>query len=79
MTMKTTALTIAALTVSAGAAFAGDFAATLHYPEARSVSRPATPELDHTSTGSIVRKIVSGKQQTKSNADAVPAVDALKK
>lgn len=77
--MKTIALTLAALTVSAGAAFAGDFAATLHYPEARSVSRPATPELDRTSTGSIVRKIVSGQQQTKSNADTVPAVDALKK
>ena len=77
--MKTIALTLAALTVSAGAAFADDFAATLHYPETRSVSQPATPDLDRTSTGSIVRKIVSGKQQTKSNADAVPAVDAFKK
>ena len=77
--MKTIALTLAALAATAGAAFAGDFAATLHYPEARSVSQPATPELDRTSTGSIVRKIVSGKHQTKSNADAVPAADKLKK
>ena len=77
--MKTIALTLAALAATAGAAFAGDFAATLHYPEARSVSQPATPELDRTSTGSIVRKNVSGQQQIKSKADAMPAADKLKK
>lgn len=75
--MKTIALTLATLAATSGAAFAGDFAATLHYPEVPSVSQPATPDLDRTSTGSILRKIVSGKQQTNTNADSVPAVDAL--
>ena len=74
--MKKIALVLATLAATSGAAFAGDFAATLQYPEAPRVSQPAAPELDRTATGSILRKIVSGKPQT-DKAATVPAANAL--
>jgi hypothetical protein len=70
--MKKTALILAALAATSGAALAGDFAATLHYPEAPR-HQSATPELDRTSTGSIQRKIVSSKPQQDKNAVVSPA------
>ncbi len=73
--MKKIALALAALAATSGAAFAGDFAATLHYPEAPRI-QSATPELDRTSTSSILRKIVSSKPQQDKDAAASPVVKA---
>jgi hypothetical protein len=74
--MKKIALVLAALAATSSAAFAGDFAATLHYPKPSRVSQPAAQELDRTSTGSILRKIVSSKPQQNSDAVARATDDA---
>jgi hypothetical protein len=74
--MKKIALVLAALAATSGAAFANDFAATLHYPEAPRVDQAATQQLDHTSTGSILRKLVSGKAATDSKTVSAPVADA---
>ena len=75
--MKKIALVLAALAATSGAAFAGDFAATLQYPEAPRVNQTAQ-QLDHSSTGSILRKIVSGKPAADGKAVKKPAAAALK-
>lgn len=77
--MKKIALVLAAIAATSGAAFAGDFATTLHYPEAPRATDRAASKLDLNSTGSIVRKIVSGKQLSAQDNVAAPAANAPKK
>ena len=69
---------LAALAATSGAAFAGDFAATLQYPEAPRVDQASTQQLDHSSTGSILRKLVSGKPAADNKTVSAPAADASK-
>jgi len=58
-----------------GTAFAGDFSTTLHYPEAPVASRPAGG-IDHSTTGSIIRTLVTGKPGTKKHAGSMPGTAA---
>lgn len=70
--MKKLALVIAALAATSASALAGDFAATLHYPEGPKPARQAD-SVDRVSTRSIVRKPAVTSADKKTSADTKPA------
>ncbi|MET0597292.1 MAG: hypothetical protein ABWZ57_05420 [Mesorhizobium sp.] len=55
-------LAFAAWAALVGGAAAGDFSATLHYPEAPVKQRPASG-LDRQTTGSILKSMLKGKHR----------------